>query len=341
MIYSVIDFLKSRLGQMLVLSAVVIVVIIGVGAYHQKKQQETLAMGAFPRASEHPSYDRGKTMRVDGKDVYGHVESNASFEPFEPPSEMEVEPEPQFVLPMTNLDPQPRVERDRFEPMPSLIASERSAPELSDLPVSQVKDPGLKIVEGALLHCQLTAPVSSNQGRAQVQAKLTKPYYVRGRMLLPIGTQLQGKLQNGKGDRMYFTEEWQAKLPSGKWTSLNGQVQEKALHAKTSKYLPGDGLAGLPGAEAEITKSPNQQWRSLLSTFGSAATRVAQNRTRTVIGDQIPASAQNVLLEGTGDLIENWSSQLSERQSSQLTLEPNPLVIDAGIEFYIQLVDLQ
>ncbi len=266
MIYPVIDFLKSRLGQMLILSAVVIVVIIGVGAYHQKKQEEALAMGAFPRASEHPSYDRGKTMRVDGKDVYGHVEPNPSFEPFQPPTEIDTEPKPAFVLPMPNLAPLPREPRDRFKPIPSLIASERSAQELEKLPIAQAKTPGIQIERGTLLHCQLMASVSSNQGSAPVQAKLTKPYQVRGKMILPTGTRLVGKLQNGKGDRTYFAEEWEAELPSGKWIQVNGQVQEKAFDAKAGKYLPNDGLAGLPGVVKQAWPDPTD-WTGLNCRF--------------------------------------------------------------------------
>lgn len=212
MIYPLLDFCRSRLGQMLILSVVVIVIIIGVGAYHQKQQQDVFAAGAFPRASEHPLHDRGKTIRVEGKNVYGHVESNPTFESFQPPVEAPPEPEP--ILPILNLDPVPQSDPESFLPIPSLIASERAVPEPQL--TTAIEPPTLAtlaIEPGAMLHCQLASTVSSDQGNAPVHAILTRPFIRRARVILPSGTRLIGNLQGGKANRLYFADEWQAELP--------------------------------------------------------------------------------------------------------------------------------
>lgn len=335
MIYPVLDFLRSRLGQMLVLSVVVIVIIVGVGAYHQKHQQDVFAAGAFPRASEHPLHDRGKTIRVEGKNVYGHVESNPTFESFQPPVETLPAPEP--ILPILNLDPLPQSDPDPFQPISSLIASERAAPEPQSTTVPEPPTPVLSIEPGALLHCQLTSTVSSDQGNAPVQAILTRPFIRRGRPILPVGTRLIGKLQGGKEDRMYFADEWQAEFPSGQWVTLNGQVQEKAYNMTSGQYLASDGQNGLPAITQTPPDKGNQRWLRLLGTFGSAATRVAQNRTRTAFGDHIPASARNVLLEGAGGLIEDWMSGLGVRPGTSSSLQKERLSLVVGTAFYISI----
>lgn len=336
MIYPVLDFLRSRLGQMLVLSVVVIVIIVGVGAYHQKHQQDVFAAGAFPRASEHPLHDRGKTIRVEGKNVYGYVESNPTFESFQPPVETPPEPKPQPILPLLNLDPAPRLNPEPFQPIPSLIASERATPESQSTTAPESPTPATLAIEpGALLHCQLTSTVSSDQGNAPVQAILTRPFIRRGRPILPVGTRLIGKLQGGKEDRMYFANEWKAELPSGQWIALNGQVQEKAYDLSSGKYLASDGQTGLPAITQTPPNQSNQKWLNLLGTFGSAATRVAQNRTRTAFGDHIPASARNVVLEGGGDLIEDWMAVLTVRPEAGFSPQRERLPLVAGTRFYL------
>lgn len=315
--YPVIDFFKGRTGRVLVFSALFLVIFWLITRQHARTARER--DGVQPKPAKSPEAD-----------WFSVTDLKEGFQPFLAPVSR---PEAENVPPFEPL-PQP----DPEAPPAPLILKQHKADDTKPLAKSPQENslmPKIELEEGDLLHCQLLARVRSDQRDAPVRARLTRPLIRHGRTVLPAGTNLIGHLGSSDNGRMRFENTWKVEVTKDNRIELNGQVQEAAIEPLKRQHLASDGSSGIPAKTIEPETKPNQSLKKIVGTFASAAARMAQDRTRTALGDEIPASARNVLLEGSSDLIEERTQLPSVANNS--AIGPH-YEIPAGTTFYIQIL---
>jgi len=199
----------------------------------------------------------------------------------------------------------------------------------------KLSTPVIDLNSGDLLHCQLIARVTSEQKDAPVRARSTAPLIRRGRVILPAGTNLSGQMRSVEGGQMQFDRKWAVQLPSGARAQIEGVAQQMAFDPASRRHLATDGNPGIPSHTTAVQERKDSSWKKILGTFASAAGRMTQERTRTALGDQIPASARNVLLEGASDLVDDRTEALTAIPTES---RPKPHAeVPPGTVFYIEI----
>lgn len=331
--YSVIDFIKGRTGRVLVFAALFLVIFVLIARHHARKsrEQETVKTTLVkPPAAQWWSDSSQPKEKNAGE--YSTTELNENFEPFLPPV---ARPAPPISEPPPEA---PKPEPEPVAPLEPLILSQRPLQAVEPKPMEPATGPpsqAFVLEEGDLLRCQLLAPVTSQQRDAPVRARLSAPLIRQGRIILPAGTQLMGRTRSFEGGRVQFDRKWIVELPRGERAEIVGEAQEGAFDIASRSYLATDGSVGIPARTTEPDDKADHPWRNILGTLVSAAGRMSQDRTRTALGDHIPASGRNVLLEGVSDLVNEHTEGLTEtpRASAPGTLAEMP----AGTGFYIEV----
>jgi hypothetical protein len=329
--YSVIDFIKGRTGRVLVFAALFLVIFVLIARHHTRKTREAeivdTTLARLPAAQWWG--DSSQPQETQPND-FSVTDRKEGFEPYLPPV---LKPDPPVPAPAPET---PDVKPD--VPLEPLILSQRALEDgeshAEDRP-TESPPAALAVEDGDLLHCQLLSRVTSEQLAAPVQARVTAPLIRRGRVIIPVGTKLSGSIRSVEGGRMRFDEKWSVEWPLGDRAKISGDVQEASFDPASRQYLASDGSAGIPARIIVPPEKEDHAWKKILGTFASAAGRMSQERTRTAIGDQIPASARNVLLEGVSDLVDDQTEALTAIPTES---HPKPHAeIQSGTGFYIEV----
>ncbi|MBK1884413.1 TrbI/VirB10 family protein [Luteolibacter pohnpeiensis] len=332
--YSIIDFFKGRTGRVLIFSAIFLVVFLLMAKrYRDKTSNEDQVIAAFPKPPGGQWWSDTSLPKEQEVD-YVVTDRRANYQSYHPPAVTVPDLASRFIPPVEKSEELIDIPRE------PLILTQRTAEADENSPNTEsVHKPETDNLfeEGDLLHAVLMAPVSSDQQDAPVQARLSAPFVRNGKTILPLGTRIFGRLRSSQNGRMYFDRKWTIDLASGDKIEITGVIQESSQDPVSGDYLTTDGQSGIQGIVTEPKEKEDHHWEKLAGTFASAAGRIAQDRTRTAIGDQIPASGRNILLEGTSDLIDDYTDNLGNLDSE--TLKPrNPVSIPSGTRFYLQVI---
>lgn len=332
-----VEFVKSRTGKYVAFSGLAVIAFVLANEWREKKdEQADNKVAALPRLPSKSLWDSENTTE-DGKgdsrqDSFQASESREDYRPFRPkaPQSEKVEipksPKPERAI----------IKPESFVARPSLIKFERQA-EIQE--ISQIEESdepnhekSIKLEQGSLLHGQLLATVSSSQDGSMVLAQLTRSLVDEGQVLLPAETRLYGKLGKiTKTNRMLFDENWLAVTPDGKQVKFLAELQENGFSAETGFYSIADGQLGLP---VVVVDEPNQnQGKKLLGKTVSAIGRLSQESVRTLFGEQVPATARNIVLEGGSVAVDHYVDSL---RSTEWQKKPEVLV-EVGRKFYLEV----
>jgi hypothetical protein len=194
--------------------------------------------------------------------------------------------------------------------------------------------PSLELEAGALLYAELQAPLSSDFNQGVVTARLTRALVRGGEVLAPKGAPLIGSIQQSDGNRLFLAPDWQLRKANGQQVFLRGQAQESSTDPKTRQYTLSDGRAGLPGLVRTQGKRINPLWARTLKTLAVVSGRLAQDRVRTAVGDYVPGTARNAVLEGTSRIIEQDGVPFLRNRPTQTA----PVIVEAGRRFYLSIL---
>lgn len=345
--YRITDFFKTRTGHLSLFALAVVSLFLFAAKYFKKKDESHELMASqFPRLNNAGGWadDETGSSNSSPQEVksYQHEQPNQNFSPLR---SLTSKPEPRLVVETPREVVEEPVIEEAFVPLTPLIkfqsrasATVDSRPErLRDEPKEELlppTEPVLNLEAGALLYAELAGPLSSELNGGVVSAKLNRALIRGGKLLAPKGASLMGSLQQTAQNRLFLSADWQLQLADGKWVKLRGQAQESSLDPKTWQYTLNDGRAGLPGIPKSNGKQINPLWTKTLRTLALVDGRLAQDRVRTAVGDFVPGTARNIVLEGTSQIIEQDGIPFLSGQSN-----PSPLVIvEAGRPFYLSIL---
>lgn len=216
---------------------------------------------------------------------------------------------------------------EKFKPLPPLILSQATASKPAPIKAQKETAPqsSVEIENGWLLHCRLVSPIASNDQGLPVVAQLVKPLIQNGNTIARAGSEVYGAVGAYRDNRLYLAPDWLVAADNGNLISFNGNAQQRSYDAISRQYGLNDGQIGLPAPKAKKKKS---LFREGLGTVITSTKRLAQDSVRTVIGDQVPFTTRNTVIEGTTALLEQGLNQ-------QVT-EVEPVILNPGVEFYIQ-----
>lgn len=341
--YRLITFIKSRLGQVTLFSVVVAVLFVFLaGKLSDSRKDDTVT--SLPKLPQDTLWQdpeqAGAAPPDDGEFIFS--ERNDTFRPFRPAA-----PKPRVKEPVVQSKPIPQVvERTQpFVPLPPMIQFEHTAKASPESDPILLHRPGKTkpsvpdIKAGTLLHCELVTPVFADQAGAPVLARLTRPFVSNSKVLLPAGSHLSGVLQRVNGSRLFLAPEWNVRLPSGTWMPIKAHTQEAAYDPKTRRYAASDGRAGLPSLVTNKSKQKrNRIWMQTLGKVATAAGKLGKDRARTALGEYVPGTARNTILEGTSNVIEHYTDRTTKKETS----EPQTVLgVPAGQRFYLYLLPAQ
>ena len=338
--YRLTDFFRSRLGHLTLFTLAVIGLFFGASKYFKKRDGERQEMASeFPRLSNEGGWaDDEKTDHHEAKDpdeVFEHEDPNDGFSPFRPPVLIPEEAPIVEIVPV--LEEEPASDHE-FVSLTPLIKFQRtiSKPPPPEREVVDEVPPlpeklELDLEAGAILNAELVAPLTSDQNGGTVLARLSRPLIRGGKTLAPVGASLIGTTQQVSQNRLFLSVEWQLKRSDGTWGSFQAQAQEASIDPRTGCYTLNDGRAGLPGLMKPKAPRKNSLWLKTLQTLAVAGGRLAQDRVRTGIGDYVPGTARNVIVEGTTQVIEQHGVSLLT--GGQKTT--SPVIVEAGRRFYL------
>lgn len=335
-----VEFVKSRTGKYVAFSGLAVIAFVLVGEWREKKGKEAGdKVAALPRLPSKTLWDSESTTE-DGKgesrqDSFQASESREDYRPFRP----EAPQSEQVEIPKSPKTERAVIKPEFFASCPSLIKFERQVeiPEPSKLEESDSPnhEKPIELEQGRLLHGQLLATVSSSQGGSMVLAQLTRSLVDEGLVLLPAGTRLFGKLaQTTKTNRMLFDETWLAVTPTGERVEFSAELQENGFSSETGFYAVTDGQLGLPGIL--INETNKNFGKELLGKTVSAIGRLSQENVRTLFGEQVPATARNIVLEGGSVVVDHYVDRLKSTEQER----GKEILVEAGRGFYLMTRNL-
>lgn len=332
-IYWLLDFFKTRGGKF---AGAALVVLVGLSAFKiLNDRSETLkAKNEGARSTSEGSTLWGSS-ETEFSDTNDHLSVEKPYKRFEPKERKHLVVIQKPEKHLFNLKPfKPSGD---FVPLPSLIKSQRIvAPTTTNPEPTSLKEAPIEILHGTLLHCQLVSPVDTTMSAAPVVARLTRPLIQKGRLIAPAGAKIYGQYQSHKGSRVFFGEQW--RLAAAKQLQLTLKASALQKQHDTSQDLFGlsDGKLGLVGKLVEQQEGTSG-WKTVVGTLASATGKLAQERVKTVLGEQVPLSARNALLEGTTTLIDQRLERLKAKDRSN-----DPVVeLIAGVEFYLMIESVE
>lgn len=319
--YSVKDFLVSRNGKIFLAVCFTLGAVIWVGSDHKSGLSDTSIK------------DSDSSLQVDSSssptasEPIHQIDTNDSFEVFTPlnPKETKVE------TPIAKISEPPSVPRS--EPTLSIpkdlplvhepLFKEEHSPlkEAPRIPAAstQVKLPSLEM--GAVVHCQLIAPVLADQKDAPVIARLTRSLIREGITVIPKGSQLFGKVQSSKDGRVFLQSEWTIRNSAGKQMTISAFAREKGHDFSNNKL-------GLPDLQENQPKRPDTGG-TILGNVVKGIAALGKDTVRTEFGEYIPGTTRNVIINGSTQVLDTLLPDTSTREKES---EPSYFV-PAGLEF--------
>jgi hypothetical protein len=317
MIFILKDFFLSRNGKILILCAVIVIASF----YTSKRFKNS--------PSPHPLPGNVKSdLWSDKPDDTGtsstRVGRNTSFEPFVPLASKSEAP----VIKVKEIPS--KVPADLVShAQPPLIKEQRKSVATA---LPKLDSPTLPVLEeGALIHCRLLSPATTDSGDSPVIAAVTRPVIRDGITLIPKGCKIIGTIQRAVNDRVFFAPEWRVNLHADSRVTLKAEVQERSYDYLANIPNGSDGRSGLPGTFHNAEASEKS---GLLPTLAKSLTRFGKETIRTGVGEFVPATGRNLALEGSSALIDHFA-----KPSDQSSPEKQRFVeVPAGHEFYLLIL---
>ena len=314
-----LDFIKSRTGMSLCFGAVVLILFYFIGEFRERSGRETLAAPVLPRLPLIGGA-RGEADELGENTI---LEARRDYSPFRPATS---EPEEVKTVPL----PTRRQATEVFVPMSSLVHTyhpiERS-------PVSKViptRANPMPLPVGTMIQCRLINTIDSGALESPLIAKVLEPVMKNGRVLVPRGAEIHGRVKKGNHrDRIETRTSWQLLLPSGKAIRITGIGLNRDHDRSKDQYGVSDGSIGLEGRE--IKPGPAADYKRFAATGIAAFGRFSQRRARTIYGEEALVNVRNGVLEGGSAVVDRYADQMKKEAE-----DIRPFVrVPAGKEFYV------
>lgn len=317
MIYILKDFFLSRNGKILMLCAAIIIASF----YTSKHTKDSDSSRPSPNNDKPGLWsDKPEDIGTSSR----RVGNNPSFAPFVPIA-------PKQEAPVVKVMETPRniPTEVTSKAQPPLIKEQRKSV-ATTLP--ERNSPALPVLEeGALIHCRLLSPATTDSNNSPVTAEVTQPVIRDGITLIPRGCKIIGATQNFVNDRVFFAPEWRVNLRSDSRLTLKAHVQERSYDHLANLPNASDGRSGLPGTVHNAAATDES---SLLPALAKSLTRFGKETVRTGAGEFVPATGRNLALEGSSALIDHFAKPADQSASrKQMFVE-----VPAGQEFYLMML---
>lgn len=182
---------------------------------------------------------------------------------------------------------------------------------------------------GRLLRCQLVNSVDSANIDTPIIALITDDLWHEGQIIIPAGTEVHGRASvNRLRERIVASGSWTLVWQSGEELVVSGIALDREELAG-GQWSITDGSAGLRG---QILRSDSMaEIKLFIATFVSAAASGLQDRTTTLLGDQIARTTKNAALEGASEVMNRYAQQMLET----IQREGIFVRVPAGKEMYL------
>lgn len=183
---------------------------------------------------------------------------------------------------------------------------------------------------GLLIPCRLFNGIESNLAETPLIANVTADIRINGRVVVPKGSQLHGTVRaDDHRSRVMTGSSWQLVTPLGKVLKVSGIGLTRDYDPRRNLYGANDGLAGIPGVEVRQGQSASK--RFLAATGLAAVSKLSQQRTPSLFGDQVVASLGNSAMEGGASVANEYARmKLKEVEKNKPFIR-----VAAGTEFYL------
>lgn len=184
---------------------------------------------------------------------------------------------------------------------------------------------------GRLLRCQLINTVDSANIDTPIIALVTDDLWHGGRLIIPAGAEVHGKASvNRLRERVVASGSWNLVWQTGEELVVAGIALDREQLGR-DQWAITDGSAGLRG---QILRSDSlAEIKLFVATFISGAAAGLQERTATLLGDQVARTTQNAALEGASRVMNRYSQQILET----IQREGIYVRVPAGKEMYLYI----
>jgi len=313
------DFLMTRNGKSSAFAAAIALAAAYVGI-HLKNQKEEAPITSIPQPSawENDSGELNAPIQ--------QTQRNKSFELFTPipPKAEKIAPLPK---PKPKRQPVTQPQKATVQLIAPLFKEQRKTSKAAQL----VKSPALpKLEAGALIHCRLLTPATTDHPNLPVIAQITRSVIRDGIPLFPKGSKITGTIKTSQNKRIFFAPDWQVYLDRHKSINLSAQLQEKSYNAKSRSYNLADGRIGLAGV---IENEQESKRFNILGEVIKGIAALSKDSIRTTAGEYIPSSGKNAAINISSTVIDGLLPK-----SKQQTIKQAPYIhVPAGTEFYLMI----
>jgi len=312
------DFLTSRHGKILSLAFAMVIGAVFVGSHLKNQKEETVITPASQ--SNVWEDDNGEL-----NDPIQQAQRNKSFEAFTPiapkTEKVVIQPKPQAKHP-------PVIQAPKVvKQVAPLFKEQRKASKVA----IATKSPTLpKLEPGALIHCRLLTPATTDHANLPVIAQITRPVIRDGITLIPRGTKITGIVKTSKNKRIFFAPNWQVYTGRNRSLNLAAHVQESSYNPHTKRYNLADGRAGLPGF---IENEQKVKRVKILGEVVKGIARLGKETVRTTAGEYIPSTGRNAAINISSTVVDG----LLPKSKQQLVKQEPYIHVPAGREFYLMI----
>lgn len=239
----------------------------------------------------------------------------------------EIEREEKFEKDAAALEQQQRIESRMLQvpPEPSQL------PEFSKVPLPYAPT-------GRLVKAKLVTRIESGNYNAPIIALVTEALKFNGRTIIPVNTEMHGRVDNGSGfrSRLAAEREWVFVLPAhgtkvnGSEMVLVGDVLDRGDRStQKARFTSNDMSYGFLGYR---TKSDDlNDLRVFLSSFLLTAGEFSKGRSQSDDGEYVTTNVRNGAISGTQSVIDTYAKRIQE----EVALNGFYTVVPSGHEFYL------
>jgi hypothetical protein len=213
-----------------------------------------------------------------------------------------------------------------LKPLPPLSIHVELPPDTNPPPLS------VYAPMGRLVQCQLVNTVESGAEDTPIIGLVTEDLWHNGRLVIPAGTEVHGRARvDALRERIISSGSWAIVRQTGEELLVNGIALDREYNDKTRTWGLTDGSPGLAG---EVIRSQSMEEIKLFAAtmLSSVASGLEQSQA-TVLGTQIPNTARNAALTGTGQVLNTYAQQILDTIKKQGVFVRVP----AGKQFYLYI----
>lgn len=191
---------------------------------------------------------------------------------------------------------------------------------------------------GRLVKAKLVTRIESGNYNAPIIALVTEALKFNGRTIIPVNTEMHGRVDNGSGfrSRLAAEREWVLVLPAhgtnvnGSEMVLVGDVLDRGDRStQKARFTSNDMSYGFLGYR---TKSDDlNDLRVFLSSFLLTAGEFSKGRSQSDDGEYVTTNVRNGAISGTQSVIDTYAKRIQE----EVALNGFYTVVPSGHEFYL------